>query len=204
MSEREPILEFWFEFASTYSYVAAARVEPLAAVAGVRVAWRPFLLGPIFRAQGWNDSPFNIYPAKGRYMWRDMERLCAAAGIAFKRPSRFPRGSVLAARIALVGAEEPWGAEFVRRVYRASFAEDLEIGEPAVIVEILGGLGLPAADLCARAELPDAKARLREQTDKAIDRGVFGAPTFFVGREMFWGSDRLEQAVAWASTGHGV
>src|SRR5262245_24506012 len=76
-------LEFWFEFASTYSYLAAERIEPLASKAGVRLAWRPFLLGPIFRAQGWNDSPFNVYPLKGRYMWRDMERLCDAYELPF-------------------------------------------------------------------------------------------------------------------------
>jgi 2-hydroxychromene-2-carboxylate isomerase len=66
-----PTVEFWFEFASTYSYVAAGRIEHLSGAAGVEVAWRPFLLGPIFQKQGWSDSPFNLYPAKGAYMWRE-------------------------------------------------------------------------------------------------------------------------------------
>ena len=93
--------EFWYEFASTYSYPAAMRVAALAEARGVALAWRPFLLGPIFAAQGWRDSPFNIYPAKGRYMWRDLERICDALGLPLKRPEPFPQNSLLAARVAL-------------------------------------------------------------------------------------------------------
>jgi 2-hydroxychromene-2-carboxylate isomerase len=94
-------LEFWFEFGSTYSYLSAVRIED---AEGVQVSWRPFLLGPIFEEQGWNDSPFNVYPAKGRYMWRDMERLCTKYGIPFARPSRFPRDGLLAARVACLAS----------------------------------------------------------------------------------------------------
>src|SRR5688500_3568936 len=107
------MLQFWFEFASTYSYPAAMRIEALASAAGVEVEYRPFLLGPIFASQGWIDSPFNIYPAKGRYMWRDLERICAARGLPLRRPTQFPRGSVLAARVALIGAGEGWGGAFI-------------------------------------------------------------------------------------------
>ena len=102
------------------------------------VVWEPFLLGPIFAQQGWNDSPFNVYPAKGRYMWRDLERLCEGYGIPFARPSRFPRDGLLAARVACCLAKsEPWLPEFVRAVFRANFAEDREIGDAAEIREIL-------------------------------------------------------------------
>ena len=97
---RAPPLAFWYEFASSYSYLAALTIERLAEAAGVQLAWRPFLLGPIFAQQGWRDSPFNLYPAKGRYMWRDLERLCASEGLAWKRPSQFPRNSLLAARLS--------------------------------------------------------------------------------------------------------
>ena len=93
--------EFWYEFASTYSYPAALRVAALADERGVSLVWRPFLLGPIFFAQGWRDSPFNVYPAKGRYMWRDLERTCGAMGVPLKRPDPFPQPSLLAARVAL-------------------------------------------------------------------------------------------------------
>ena len=96
-----PIVDFWFDFASSYSYPAAMRADALAAKSGVAIRYRPFLLGPIFKAQGWDTSPFNIYEAKGRYMWRDLERLCADLGIPFQRPSPFPQNSLLAARVAL-------------------------------------------------------------------------------------------------------
>jgi 2-hydroxychromene-2-carboxylate isomerase len=93
----QPALDFSLEYASTYSYVAE-RIGALARDAGVRVRWRPFLLGPIFQAEGWNTSPFNIYPGKGRYMWRDMERICQTMGLPLKRPEQFPQNSILAAR----------------------------------------------------------------------------------------------------------
>lgn len=188
-------MEFWFEFASTYSYVAAGRIEPLARVAGVELLWRPFLLGPIFQKQAWDDSPFNLYPAKGAYMWRDMERLCSRYGLPFKRPSVFPRNSVRAARVALVGALAPWGPGFVQAVYRANFADDRDIGDPDVIVGLLDAQGLPGRDILAQAESPEWKPRLREQAERAERLGIFGAPSFVVGSELFWGSDRLEQAL---------
>ena len=101
-----PALDFWFEFASTYSYPAAMRIAPLAKVAGVTVQWRPFMLGPIFKAQGWTTSPFNLYPAKGRNMWRDLERMCGALDLPFVRPELFPQNTLLATRVALVGLAE--------------------------------------------------------------------------------------------------
>ena len=123
-------LEFWFEFGSTYSYPAAARVEDLARAYGVALIWRPFLLGPIFREQGWEDSPFNIYPTKGAYMWRDMERLCTALDVPFQRPSQFPRNGLLAARIACWFDAKPWLPNFVRAVYEANFVTDEDISNP--------------------------------------------------------------------------
>jgi 2-hydroxychromene-2-carboxylate isomerase len=192
-------LEFWFEFASTYSYPAALRVEDVARAGGVGVVWRPFLLGPIFREQGWDDSPFNLYPAKGRYMWRDLERVCAGLGLPFRRPSRFPRQSLAAARVACRFADEPWLPEFVRSVYHANFAEDLEIGEARVVVDRLDALGLAGAALVEEAQSADGKDALRAQTERAAGLGIFGAPSFVADGELFWGNDRLEAAVAWAA-----
>jgi 2-hydroxychromene-2-carboxylate isomerase len=192
-------LEFWFEFASTYSYPAALRVEDVARAGGVGVVWRPFLLGPIFREQGWNDSPFNLYPAKGRYMWRDLERVCAGLGLPFRRPSRFPRQSLVAARVACRFADEPWLPEFARSVYRANFAEDLEIGEARVVADRLDALGLAGAALVEEAQSADGKDALRAQTEQAAGLGIFGAPSFVADGELFWGNDRLEAAVAWAA-----
>jgi len=200
-AERRMGLEFWFEFASTYSYPAAMRVEAAARAAGVALVWRPFLLGPIFAAQGWNDSPFNLYPAKGRYMWRDLARICAAQGIPFRRPSVFPRNGLRAARVACRFAAEPWLPAFVRAVYTANFAEDRDISDRGVIGELLAALGQPAAERLAAAESDEAKAALRAQTERAVSLGLFGAPSFVVGEELFWGNDRLEAALAWRSDG---
>jgi 2-hydroxychromene-2-carboxylate isomerase len=194
-------LAFWYEFASTYSYPAALRLEQVAAAAGVEIEWHPFLLGPILARQGWNDSPFNLFPAKGSYMWRDIERVCAREGLPFRRPSAFPRNSLLAARAALVAAEENWCGEFSRAVYRANFVADRDIADPKVIGAIIDELGRSSAAVLARAATPGIKDRLRAQTDEAMARGIFGAPSFTVGNELFWGNDRLEQAVEWAKEG---
>jgi 2-hydroxychromene-2-carboxylate isomerase len=199
MSSAHPSLQFWFEFASTYSYLAAGRIAALASAAGVALEWRPFLLGPIFAAQGWNDSPFNIYPVKGRYMWRDMERSCTKYGIPFRRPTQFPRGSLIAARVACDGAAAPWCGAFVRAVYTANFAADADIGRAETIIAILDDLGQPGADLVAQAQTAVSKARLREHTDEAVRLGIFGAPTFVTRGEIFWGNDRLEDALVWAA-----
>src|SRR5689334_5069320 len=130
---KRPTLEFWFEFASTYSYPAAMRIEDAARAAEVDLVWRPFLLGPLFKAQGLGDSPFNLVSAKGAYMWRDLERVCADHGLAFRRPSVFPRRSLAAARIAVAAADEDWLPDFVRAVYVASFVRDLDIADPGML-----------------------------------------------------------------------
>ena len=193
-------VEFWFEFSSTYSYPAALRVEDAARAAGVPLRWRAFLLGPIFKSQGWLDSPFNIYPVKGRYMWRDMERICTEQGIAMQRPTRFPRSGLLAARIVAAFEDEPWIPAFVRAIYQANFAEDREISEPEVVASVLESVGRPAS-LAEIADSPEAKAKLRARSEEAVARGIFGAPSFFAGEELFWGNDRLEDALAWAGRG---
>ena len=195
------MIEFWFDFASTYSYPAAMRVEDVAGRCGCSVRWRPFLLGPIFKEQGWRDSPFNIYPVKGRYMWRDVERLCTVLRIPFRKPSEFPRRGLLAARIACAGEENEWVAEFVRRVYTANFAADLDIGEPGVLLGCLSGIVKEPAAVLSAARGRDAKNRVRRNTERAIALGIFGAPTFVVGEELFWGNDRLDAALEWWRSG---
>ena len=191
-------VEFWFEFASSYSYPAALRIEGVARAASVQIIWRPFLLGPIFKAQGWNDSPFNIYTAKGRYMWRDLERVCESLGLPFRKPSVFPRSSLLAARLACFFSEEPWLPEFVRHMFLANFAHDRDISNPSVVMSALEAAGKPTS-LISSARSPEAKAKLRAATERALSLGIFGAPTFLVGSELFWGNDRLETAITWAS-----
>lgn len=193
-------IDFWYEFASTYSYPAAMRVEKVARAADIAVRYRPFLLGPIFGAQGWKDSPFNIYPVKGRYMWRDMERICGAEGIALKLPPvRFPQNGLKAARIAMAGETQGWIGEFTRAVYTANFAEQRDIADDATLALVLSKLGVNPEATVEAANTQENKDRLKAQTEEAISRGLFGAPSFTVGDELFWGNDRLEQAVAWAA-----
>ena len=193
------MIEFWFEFASTYSYPAAMRVQRVAEAAGIAVRWRPFLLGPIFQAQGWQDSPFNIYPVKGAYMWRDLQRICARDGLPLKLPPfRFPQNGLKAARLAMVGEKEGWIADFTRAVYTANFGEERDITDEDLLRSLVKRAGGDADAAWTASNTPEIKAALKTQTDEAIAKGIFGAPSFTVGKELFWGNDRLEDAVAWA------
>ena len=196
-----PRLEFWYEFASTYSYPAVMRVERIAAAQDVEVVWRPFLLGPIFRQRGFEDSPFNANPVKGRYMWRDLARICAAEGLVFRRPSVFPRNGLLAARAALAGTEAEI-VPFSRAVFEANFAHDREIADPETLRPLITATGGDAGAVLARAATEPVKAALRRQVERAIELGIFGAPSFVAADgELFWGNDRLEPAVTWAARG---
>jgi 2-hydroxychromene-2-carboxylate isomerase len=194
----KPILTFWYEFASTYSWLAAERIEALAAAADVAINWRPFLLGPIFVAQGWPSSPFNLYAAKGANMWRDIERHCELMGLPPPtRPEPFPQNSLLAARVAIVLPDASRPA-FSCAVYRAQFTKGQLIADRAVIGEVLRDCGLDAEATLA-AESADNKAALRAATEEAGTQGIYGAPSFVTpSGELFWGNDRLEQALAWA------
>jgi 2-hydroxychromene-2-carboxylate isomerase len=193
-------IDFWFDFASTYSYPAAIRIGALAENAGVKVRFRPFLLGPIFKAQGWTTSPFNLYPAKGRHMWRDLERLCADLSLPFRRPDPFPQNSLLAARVALAGLDRDWGEDFCRAVFRAQFCDGCRIDDAGTMRDILAALKVDPQPVLVAAQSDAIKARLRTQTDEAQQHGIFGAPTFITtDDELFWGNDRLEAAVRWAA-----
>ena len=192
-------LDFWFDFASTYSYPAAVRIAALAARADVRVRFRPFLLGPIFKAQGWTTSPFNLYPEKGRYMWRDLERLCDDLDVPFQRPDPFPQNSLLAARVALAGLDQSWGEAFCVAVFRAQFGDGRRIDDAAVIGDLVARLHIDPQPVLAAAGSDAIKQRLRAQTDEAQRLGLFGAPSFITADgELFWGNDRLEAALRWA------
>jgi 2-hydroxychromene-2-carboxylate isomerase len=194
-----PILDFWFDFASTYSYPAALRIGRLADETGVKVRFRPFLLGPIFKAQGWTTSPFNLFEAKGRHMWRDLERICADLDLPFRPPTPFPQNSVLAARVALHGLSETWGEAFCVEVFRAQFGEGRSIDSAETIAAILTRLDVAAVPALSEAQSDANKLRLRDQTAQAQRAGVFGAPTFVTADgELFWGNDRLERALLWA------
>lgn len=197
-----PTIDFWYEFASPYSALAAFRIEREAEAAGVSVAWRPFLLGPIFASQGWTGSPFNAFPTKGAHMWRDLARHGEALGVRFGRPDPFPQNGLLAARIALVAREAGWCADFTRAVYRAEFSDLEPISDRSVMAAIISASGRDPEPVLSSAESGDNKQRLRAATNEAIGRGLFGAPSFTTSDgELFWGNDRLAEALHWARHG---
>ena len=192
------LVEFWFDFASTYSYVAAMRVEEACRAAGVSLEYKPFLLGPIFTEQlAIKDSPFNVWPVRGAYMWRDLERLCEKYALPWRKPTVFPRNSVLAARVACCAGAAI--GPLTRAIYRANFAEDRDIADPAVIEALVDGIGGDGAQALQLAGTPEVKAQLRANTSQAQRLGIFGAPDFVVEGELFFGQDRLDDALAWAT-----
>lgn len=194
-------VEFWFDFASPYSYLSAMRIEKEAEVRGVEALWRPFLLGPIFADLGWDTSPFNIYPSKGKYMLRDMQRQAEKYGLSLSFPQAlnagFPRNSVLAARMALVALKQDWGKAFCKRVFAAQFVKGADIANADLLISLAAGLG-GGAETAEEAERLKTKTLLRVNTDRAQELQIFGSPSFVVGSELFWGDDRLEDALDWA------
>ena len=137
-------------------------------------------------------------------MWRDLERLCAELDLPFRRPEPFPQFALLATRAALVGLDQDWGDDFCRAVFRAEFAEGRRIDDPATIADILARSGIEPRPALAAAQSDAGKARLREQTAQAERLGLFGAPSFTTADgELFWGNDRLEQALRWAKRANG-
>ena len=194
-----PILDFWYDFASTYSYPAALRIEAVAVARNVSIRWRPFLLGPIFAAQGMRDSPFNLFPRKGEYMWRDLERICRRLDLPIVRPDPFPQNSLHAARVTLA-LEAAHRAAFSRAVYAAEFADGLSIADEETLRALLARFD-PAPDaILARSLTPEVKDALKQETATAAALGIIGAPSFVTAKgEVFWGNDRLEEALDWAA-----
>mgnify|MGYP000376453398 CR=1 FL=1 len=161
--------------------------------------WRPFLLGPVCASQGGDTSPFNSYPAKGRYMWRDVERRSRALGPPFVQPDPFPQNGLLAARCVLA-ADEATRPEATRAIFRAGFGEGRQIADPDVVRSALEAAGLDGAALLSAASGNPVKAALRASTDAAIALGIFGAPSFVApDGEMFWGDDRIDDALDWTT-----
>jgi len=197
---RMPI-DFYFDFSSPYSYIAAQLIEPLAARHGRAVTWRPVLLGAAFKVSGM--APLTGIPLKGDYSRRDFARTARFHGLPYRFPEPFPISTVHTARAMLwLLAEAPArAAAFARRAMQAYFADNRPIDDAAEIGRLAGDLGIDAQALLAGIQAPAIKDRLRAAVDEAVARGVFGAPFFFVDDEPFWGQDRLPQLERWLADG---
>ena len=193
-------IDFWFSIGSTYTYLTVMRIADVTQQAGVELHYRPFDVRAIMIEQ--KNIPFRDKPVKTAYMWRDMERRAAGYGLPIKVPAPYPLDNLpLANRIAIVGFDEGWGAAYLQETYRAWFQDGLPAGDLPNLERVLGGLGQNVDEVVARGESESIGKRLADQTEKAKALGVFGAPTFVVGDEVFWGDDRLTDAIDWAREG---
>jgi 2-hydroxychromene-2-carboxylate isomerase len=184
---------FWYDFSSPFSYLGATQIERVAAEAGARVRWRPFLLGALFKKIGTADVPMATFPEpKRRYFARDLNDWAEFWSVPFSWPSRFPMRTVAALRVALAAGDARVAA-VTRALYRAYWVEDRDLADEAVLREVAATAGMPGADI-QRALAPDPaiKQALVANTDEAVATGLCGAPSFVVRGHVFWGQDRLD------------
>lgn len=196
----EPI-DFFFEFSSPYGYIAAELVEEVEKRIGRPMTWRPILLGPMFKATG--QAPLTEIPLKGEYAKRDFLRSAGLHQVPYRHPSKFPIGTVAAARAFYwISDRDPLLARQVARaLYRAFFVEDRDISAPATVLEIAAAQGVDTGALAQALEDPALKERTRREVEAAMAKGVFGSPFFIVDGEPFWGSDRLPMLEQWVKRG---
>ncbi|MEQ8965669.1 MAG: 2-hydroxychromene-2-carboxylate isomerase [Azospirillaceae bacterium] len=190
-------IDFYFDFSSPYGYLASTRIDELAARHGREVVWRPFLLGAVFKQTG--TGPLVDVPIKGDYARHDMPRAARRLGVPFVLPEPFPF-------LALAPSRAYWWAfdrdraearRLARALYEAAFAEGRSLADPETVADVAAGLGFDRDALTAALADPEVKARLKAETDTAIDRGVFGSPFVIVDGEPFWGHDRLDDVAWW-------
>ena len=195
-------LEFYFDFSSPYGYIAAHRIDAIAAKHGREVIWRPFMLGATFKLTG--AQPLTLYPLKGAYSTMDFARSARQHGIAFRMPQRFPVASIAAARgfYWLDASDSALAKRFAIAIYDAFFVDNRDISDPQVIEAVAASVGVDGKALLQATQQPELKARLKEVTDEAVEkRGVFGSPFIFVDGEPFWGADRLDMIDQWLARG---
>jgi 2-hydroxychromene-2-carboxylate isomerase len=193
-------IDFWFTMGSTYSYLSVMRLREVEQASGIRFKWRPFHL--LIILQEMKHVPFADKPAKAAYMWRDIERRATMYGIPAALPAPYPaKQSIVANLVATVGMRQGWGTDFVRAAYRRWFQLGQETGTEPNVSESLRDIGQEPQSVLALANAADTKNALMAETDVARGLGIFGSPTFAIGRELFWGDDRLEDAINWYKHG---
>lgn len=190
-------IDFWFSIGSTYSYLTVMRLGEVERTSGVKFIWRPFNVRHVMIEQ--NNIPFKDKPIKSAYMWRDIERRAERYGLKPELPAPYPLpGLVLANQIAIVGVEDGWMENYARATYRRWFENGEPAGEEPNISASLTEIGCDPRKVLAAAQTQQAADDLQTATDEAMCLGVFGSPTFAVDKELFWGDDRLDDAINWA------
>ena len=193
-------IDFWFSLASTYTYLSVTRMAEVVARTGAEIRWRPFNVRSIMVEQ--NNIPFRTKPVKLAYMWRDLERRAALHDIPFAGLPPYPlRDVVLSDCVAMIGAREGWCSAYMPVIYRRWFLGQRDVSDEAEISVALSEAGQEPGRVLAIANTEAANRALAEATDTAKQLNVFGSPTFVVGSEVFWGDDRLEDAISWSRKG---
>jgi 2-hydroxychromene-2-carboxylate isomerase len=195
-----PALDFWYSIGSTYTYLTVMRIEEVERREKIEVRWRPFSVRALMKEQ--NNIPFIGKPIKTAYMWRDIERRAAMYGIAARVPvpyglTEFDRVN----RIAILATQEGWSRDFVKESYRRWFQKGEEAGLSPYLEDTLRDIGQEPERVLMAASGEDVEEAYRDATDEARTLNLFGSPSFVVGREVFWGDDRLDNAVQWAKAG---
>ena len=193
-------LDFFYFFGSGYSYLSVMRITALANAAGVKVRWRPFNVRPLMAE---NNVALRTEKAKVKYLWRDIERRAATHGLPFVKPPIWTTDpDLLANRVGIVASQEGWCEAYTLASFRAWYLDGLPLGTRDSLEHILCPLGHDPETVIARAESEDIRIELERETQAARECGIFGSPSFVVKGELFWGDDRLEEAIAWAANAH--
>ncbi|WP_170764479.1 2-hydroxychromene-2-carboxylate isomerase [Ruegeria lacuscaerulensis] len=196
-----PEIDFWYSIGSTYSYLTVMRLDDWCNEHDTSVNWRPFNVRSVMSEQ--KNIPFAGKPVKSAYMWRDIERRAAKYHLHAQLPAPYPISDLpLANQVALLGMGDGWGKNFTTTLYRIWFEESVEAGSETAISEALHRCQQDPRLILARARSPDTVAALEAETEQATKIGVFGAPSLVVRGEVFWGDDRLDDALSWARVGH--
>ncbi len=193
-----PKLEFWLEYASTYSYLSVSRIGRIADERGIQVEWQPFWLAPV-RDQLGLTPPFPEGSVRTAYMWRDLERRAKSLNLPYRRPEVYPFNSMPIGRVALLAAREGWCREFTEAAFQLHWQNGVLMGTPDNLHAALARANQDANRVQTAVSAPEIKEAFKQQTTRALERGIFGAPSFVVGAELFWGDDRLEDALAFAA-----
>lgn len=198
----KPVVDLWFSMGSTYTYFAVMRADKVAAEQGVELRWRPFNVRVTISKMQSGYRPFTGKPMKLAYMWRDMERRSVRYGLSPKLPAPYSLDDIsIPNRIALVGMDEGWGIDYAKEAYRLWFEQSKPADKDPNISESLNAVGQDPNRVIELSNSKDVEEELSRVSEEAHELGIFGAPSFAVGREVFWGDDRLEDAIEWAKFG---